>query len=92
LYPFWSRHFLIKKSGTVQEDNRSDTGDASAMIITYEHIAKRAFEIWKKDGEPEGREQEHWLRAEAELRSEGSKSEKGKKLSSKDPTMLKTPR
>lgn len=62
------------------------------MIITYEQIAGRAFEIWKQEGEPEGREKEHWLKAESELRKEGSKSQKGKKASSKDPSMLKTPR
>jgi hypothetical protein len=62
------------------------------MTITYEQIAKRAFEIWQKQGEPEGLEREHWLQAEAELRKEGLKSQKGKKVSSKDPAMLKTPK
>lgn len=62
------------------------------MIITYEDIAKRAFQIWKQEGEIEGKEQDHWLRAETELRQEGSKGMKGKKVSSKDPAMLKTPR
>jgi hypothetical protein len=63
-----------------------------AMTITYEDIAKRAFEIWQKEGEVEGREQDHWLQAEAELRKEHLKAQKGKKISSKDPSMLKTPR
>lgn len=62
------------------------------MTITYEDIAKRAFEIWKEEGEIEGKEQDHWLRAEAELRQKALKSQKGKKASSKDPAMLKTPR
>jgi len=61
------------------------------MTITYEQIAKRAFEIWQKNGEIEGREQDHWLQAEAELRREQLKSQKGKKISSKDPAMLKNP-
>ena len=30
-------------------------------------IAKRAYEIWEQDGRPEGREAEHWLRAEQEI-------------------------
>jgi len=30
-------------------------------------IAKRAYEIWERDGYPEGRALDHWLRAEAEL-------------------------
>jgi hypothetical protein len=66
------------------------------MTIRYEDIAKRAFEIWKRDGEIEGREQEHWLQAEAELRKEQLKeqlkAQKDKKISSKDPAMLKTPK
>jgi hypothetical protein len=62
------------------------------MTITYEQIARRAYEIWKKHGEPEGREQEHWLQAETELRKEQGRSQKGRKVSSKDPAMLKTPR
>lgn len=62
------------------------------MTITFEQIAERAFEIWKNEGEPEGHEQEHWFRAEAELRKEGLKSQRGKKVSSKDPSLLKTPR
>jgi len=62
------------------------------MTITYEEIAKRAFDIWKKEGEIEGKEQDHWLRAEAELRKEKLSEQKGKKISSKDPAMLKTPK
>ncbi len=30
-------------------------------------IQERAYEIWEAEGRPEGREQEHWLRAEAEV-------------------------
>ena len=62
------------------------------MTITYEQIAQHAFELWQKEGEPEGREQEHWLRAEAELRKEGMKSQKGKNIFSKDAAMMKTPK
>jgi hypothetical protein len=35
-------------------------------------IAARAQEIWEEDGRPEGRAEEHWLRAEAELAGIGS--------------------
>lgn len=62
------------------------------MTIPYEEIANRAFEIWKAEGEIEGREQDHWVRAEAELRKEQLKEQNGKKIASKDPSMLKTPR
>lgn len=30
-------------------------------------IQERAYQIWQEEGCPEGREQEHWLRAEAEI-------------------------
>lgn len=31
------------------------------------HIAKRAYEIWEKEGRPHGRDREHWLKASEEL-------------------------
>ena len=30
-------------------------------------IQQRAYEIWEQEGRPEGRQNEHWLRAEAEF-------------------------
>jgi hypothetical protein len=30
-------------------------------------IEKRAYEIWEQAGRPQGRDLDHWLRAEAEL-------------------------
>jgi hypothetical protein len=36
--------------------------------ITPEAIAQRAFEIWQREGCPEGCEADHWFRAEQELR------------------------
>jgi hypothetical protein len=37
-----------------------------------EEIARRAQEIWEDEGRPEGRAEEHWLRAEAEIGQRGS--------------------
>lgn len=34
----------------------------------HEDIARRAFEIWVKEGQPVGSDQRHWLQAEAELK------------------------
>jgi len=31
------------------------------------HVAKRAYEIWEKEGRPHGRDREHWLQAVEEL-------------------------
>ena len=33
-------------------------------------IAKRAYTIWEIEGRPSGRDLDHWLRAEAEVRAE----------------------
>jgi hypothetical protein len=62
------------------------------MTITYEQIAERAYQIWEREGKPKGRDQEHWTRAEDELRKEGIKKQRGRKVSSTDSGMLKTPR
>ena len=37
------------------------------QLITRDQIAERAFEIWEHEGKPQGRDREHWERAEAEL-------------------------
>lgn len=44
-------------------------------VITYEEIAAHAYAIWDECGRPEGRELEHWLRAEQELRVERERAE-----------------
>lgn len=45
-----------------------------ARMPSREAIARRAHELWEKEGRPEGKEQEHWYLAEKELmnRSKGS--------------------
>ena len=37
-------------------------------------IAKRAYCLWEVEGRPSGRELEHWLRAEAEVRGARTES------------------
>ena len=37
---------------------------------TDKEIQNRAYEIWERNGRPEGREDEFWHQAEAELRAE----------------------
>lgn len=39
-------------------------GERSVMI------ARRAYQIWEEEGKPEGRSQEHWLRAELEVQEQ----------------------
>jgi hypothetical protein len=35
-----------------------------------EHIRRRAHEIWEREGQPEGRHEEHWERARREVKAE----------------------
>lgn len=35
-----------------------------------ERIRQRAHEIWEEEGQPEGREYSHWLRAKADVHDE----------------------
>ena len=42
------------------------------MHTSHENdIRDRAYALWQQDGSPEGREWDHWLRAERELSEEG---------------------
>ena len=39
-------------------------------MISEQAIRQRSYEIWQRDGCPNGKAVDHWLRAEAELRAE----------------------
>jgi Protein of unknown function (DUF2934) len=41
---------------------------------TDKEIKNRAYEIWERNGRPEGREEEFWRLAEQELRNEDKSS------------------
>jgi hypothetical protein len=38
--------------------------------VPHERIARRAHELWVGQGCPHGRDQEHWLEAERQLKAE----------------------
>jgi hypothetical protein len=59
------------------------------MITSYEDISKRAYEIWEEQGKPVGKDMEHWLQAEQELRQNNFKEQQTQKVTSKDPALLK---
>jgi hypothetical protein len=43
-------------------------GHASSIKApTHAEVAQRAYEIYEREGRPEGRHLEHWVRAEVEL-------------------------
>jgi hypothetical protein len=39
-----------------------------------QRIRERAFEIWIEEGQPDGRDREHWERAEKEIAGGGTSS------------------
>ena len=43
------------------------------MAITEEQIRRRAHQMWEAEGRPEGRAEEHWRAAEAEIRGTADK-------------------
>ena len=47
--------------------------------IGREEIEQRAREIWESEGRQDGRDLEHWLRAERELRSRGNPNGNGRR-------------
>jgi hypothetical protein len=44
---------------------------------TEAEIRKRAHEIWEREGRPQFRDQDHWLKAEAELAAAGPQGNEG---------------
>ena len=52
----------------------------AAEIPESSSVAQRAYEIWQREGCPDGRAMEHWLRAEAELASASSAGGKSDNL------------
>ena len=44
---------------------------------TEAEIRERAHQIWEREGRPEFRDQEHWLKAEAELAAAGPQGNEG---------------
>ena len=51
----------------------STTSARSASPTTLEQIRRRAYEIYEASGRPQGRDREHWLQAEAEIRGQQSR-------------------
>ena len=39
-------------------------------MVSEEAVRQRSYEIWVREGRPEGRSLDHWLRAKAELQTE----------------------
>ena len=50
-------------------------GSKSNPVLTNDGVTERAHRIWEEEGRPDGKADEHWRRAEAELR-ESSREDK----------------
>jgi len=62
-----------KPSTTTTRSRKSSTTPAtpttsSLSLLTHSEIAHRAYELFLAAGGPHGRDLEHWLQAESELR------------------------
>lgn len=53
-------------------DGNGSANHDQEQQLSMEEIAARAYEIYEREGRADGRDMEHWLRAESELRSERS--------------------
>ena len=52
--------------------------DRSMESPTEKQILNRAYEIWERNGRPQGREDEFWHQAEQELRAEEERGDPAK--------------
>jgi len=50
------------------------TSSQTGTGISQDDIARCAYELWEREGRPNGRAAEHWLQAEALLRQGNSQS------------------
>ena len=69
-----------KPDTTFETAIRDTASDSTALETTttaplpHDLIAMRAYELYLGDGAPQGRDLEHWLRAESELRERASRN------------------
>ncbi|HXT13718.1 MAG TPA: DUF2934 domain-containing protein [Candidatus Angelobacter sp.] len=54
----------------------------SSSTPTHEQIARRAYEIFVERGQPEGKDLDHWLEAESQLRAAAQPSRSSQTASS----------
>jgi hypothetical protein len=65
----------LDRAGSRLGDSNGN-GNASApdsQIFSSDEIAERAYQIFEREGRMDGRDMEHWLQAERELRMEREK-------------------
>jgi hypothetical protein len=55
----------------------SSTDSSTFQPLGPDAISRRAYELWEKEGRPEGNDLRHWLQAEQDLRSTQSGNDLG---------------
>ncbi len=63
--------FIIARAGAekigMELENLDDSGRRKRFLLREDRIRRRAYEIWEREGRPDGRASEHWYRAAGEF-------------------------
>jgi hypothetical protein len=54
-------------TAVAEEQGATESPEQAGRNPVDDAIRQRAYEIWESEGRPEGREHEHWSRAEGEV-------------------------
>ena len=60
-------------NGPSGKPSEKSTESTQRMSFSSDEIAARAYQIYERDGRADGRDMDHWLQAERELREERSR-------------------
>ena len=72
--------------------NGNASSNSREQIFSSDEIAERAYQIFEREGRMDGRDMEHWLQAERELRMERERNEQGRGQSREPMNAQNTPR
>jgi hypothetical protein len=74
--------FIIARAGAekigMELENLDDSGRRKRFLQREERIRRRAYDIWEREGRPEGRASEHWYRAAGDLDRPGGEETGGR--------------
>jgi hypothetical protein len=64
--------------------NASHPGPVALAMLTHEDIAKRAYEIYVKNGNRQGQSEQNWLQAEQEMKNQRNWRQAGREMKNQD--------
>ncbi len=73
--PKTTKPAVVAKKAAAKRKPAKAAPTVPALEITSEQIARRAYFIWEQQGRPAGKEREHWMLAEQQLKAEQSFAE-----------------